>query len=84
MCHTNLICFPGFASARVILVVFSSRVLDDRQCFTARSARQKKINVPHQPQIDENHKCTTGSQYAGADQHVGQREMSRACAGGHQ
>ena len=27
----------------MILVVFSSRVLDDRQCFTARSARQKKI-----------------------------------------
>ena len=34
--------FPGFASAKVFLVVFSSRVLDDRQCFTARSARQKK------------------------------------------
>ena len=36
------VCFPGFASARVVLVVFSSRVLDDRQCFTARSARHKK------------------------------------------
>ena len=35
-------CFPGFACARVFLLVFSSRVLDDRQCFTARSARHKK------------------------------------------
>ena len=38
-------CFLGFASARVFLLVFSSRVLDDRQCFTARSARHKKKSV---------------------------------------
>ena len=36
------VCFPGFASARVVFLVSSSRVLDDRQCFTARSARHKK------------------------------------------
>ena len=36
------VCFLVFASARVVSVVFSSRVLDDRQCFTARSARHKK------------------------------------------
>ena len=37
-----LVCFLVFASARVVSVVFSSRVLDDRQCFTARSARHQK------------------------------------------
>ena len=36
------VCFSGFASARVVFLVSTSRVLDDRQCFTARSARQKK------------------------------------------
>ena len=34
--------FPGFASAWGVFLVYTSRVLDDRQCFTARSARRKK------------------------------------------
>ena len=45
------VCFPGFASAKVVYFVSTSRVLDDRQCFTARSARHKKRNnrAPTQP-----------------------------------
>ena len=34
--------FPGFASALGDFLVYTSRVLDDRQCFTARSARRQK------------------------------------------
>ena len=35
-------CFPCFCKCEGDLFVYTSRVLDDRQCFTARSARRKK------------------------------------------
>ena len=43
--------FPGFASARGIFLVYTSRVLDDRQCFTARSARRKKKSSTPPPAV---------------------------------
>ena len=50
-CVLFVSCFPVFCKCLGGVLFIPPRVLDDRQCFTARSARQKKRAVSFEAEV---------------------------------